>query len=67
MRKEYLEALENIKSLLKDEQMKKFTICVHDIVTYWDIEAESETEAIEQALDMWIDRRPRCEVTEQKD
>ena len=31
---------------------KKFTICVHDIVTYWDIEAEDETEAIEQALDM---------------
>jgi hypothetical protein len=46
---------------------KKFTICLHDIVTYWDIEAETETEAIEQALDMWIDRRPRCEVTEQKD
>lgn len=46
---------------------KKFTICVHDIVTYWDIEAEDETEAIEQALDMWIDRRPRCEVTEQRD
>ena len=47
--------------------MKKFTITVHDIVTYWDIEAEDETEAIEQALDMWVDRRSRCEVTEQKD
>ena len=47
--------------------MKKFTICVHDIVTYWDIEAETEAEAVELALDWWSYRKPRCEVTEEKD
>lgn len=46
---------------------KKFTICVHDSVTYCDIEAETEGDAIELALDWWSYRQPRCEVIEEKE
>ena len=46
---------------------KKFTICLHDITTYRDIEADTEEEAIEKALDWWDARQPQYEVTEQKD
>lgn len=42
---------------------KKFTVCVHDIVTYWDIEADTEEEAIEQAWEMWEERKPNFRVT----
>ena len=45
----------------------KYTITVHDSVTYFDIEAESEEDAIQQALDWWVDRQPRCEVTKETD
>ena len=43
----------------------KYRVIVHDIVTYYDIEAESEEDAIQQALDWWVDRQPRCEVIEE--
>ena len=46
---------------------KKFTVVVHDNVTYWDIEAETEGDAIELALDWWSCRQPQYEVIEQKD
>ena len=46
---------------------KKFTVCVHDAAIYGVIEAETEAEAIEQALEWWDERQPQCEVTEQKD
>lgn len=46
---------------------QKFTITIHDTVTYWDIEAETEAEAVELALELWDERQPQCEVIEHKD
>lgn len=46
---------------------KKFTVIVHDIATYNDIEAESEDEAIEQALEWWDERQPRWKVVEENE
>ena len=42
---------------------RKYRVVVHDTATYCDIEAKSEEEAIQQALDWWIDRRPTFHVT----
>lgn len=46
---------------------KKYVVTVFDMVTYWDIEANTKEEAIDEAWSMWEERRPIFEATEQKD
>ena len=46
---------------------KTFSVIIHDIATYNDIEAESEEEAVEIALEWWDEREPRWKVFEEKD
>lgn len=60
---------EAFRKALAEELPKKktFTVIIHDIATYNDIEAETEDEAVEIALEWWDEREPRWKVFEEKD
>lgn len=42
---------------------KLWQVAIDDSVIYLDIEAETEEEAIEQALSWWEERQPRVKCT----
>lgn len=45
---------------------KLFSVIIHDIAEYDDIQAENEDEAIEIALEWWYERQPYWKVIEEK-
>ena len=47
--------------------MKKFNISLKDFVQYEQIEANTKEEAIQQALEWWIERTPQMVIEESKD
>lgn len=47
--------------------MKKFNISLKDFVQYEQIEANTKEEAIQQALEWWIERTPQMVIEESED
>lgn len=44
----------------------KWQVAIDDSVVYFEVEAETEEEAIEQALAWWEERQPRIKCTLQE-
>ena len=58
---------ENGQVILRPMEIKLWQVAIDDSAFYLDIEAETEEEAIEQALSWWEERQPRVKCTLQKE
>ena len=54
---------ENGQVVLRPMEIKLWQVAIDDSAFYLDIEAETEEEAIEQALSWWEERQPRVKCT----